>query len=167
MKVWVITDTHFNHEKLKTYCQRPDNFTDLIIKNWNQVVGSEDLVIHLGDVIIGDRRSWKGIRACLPGKIALVMGNHDRDHSATWWMENGMDFACQGMVFRNIWLTHEPSNALAPGCDWNVHGHIHTSEYYPPHKFNRLLKIEHDYRPVAFEKLLKVTEFKYQTKKPV
>ncbi|MDE1767382.1 MAG: hypothetical protein KGI27_14085, partial [Thaumarchaeota archaeon] len=66
------------------------------------------------------------------------------------------DFACQGMVFRNIWLTHEPSNALAPGCDWNVHGHIHTREYERPHKFNKLLKLEHDYRPVAFEKLLKV-----------
>ena len=36
MKFYLISDTHFNHAKLETYCQRPANFTELLIKNWRR-----------------------------------------------------------------------------------------------------------------------------------
>src|SRR5258708_33974105 len=123
MKVWIISDTHFNHANIATYCHRPANFTELIIKRWNEIVKPEDLVIHLGDVQIGWNAEW--IKPSLPGKKALVLGNHDRAKSATWWMTHGFDFACQGMKFRNCWLTHEPSTSLADGCELNLHGHLH------------------------------------------
>src|SRR5574337_731122 len=108
MNVWLIADTHFNYGRIATYCQRPTDFTERIIENWRRIVKPGDLIIHLGDVLIGRKQAARELLAQLPGRKALVLGNHDRSRgSSTWWMENGFDFACAGMVFRNVWLTHE------------------------------------------------------------
>ena len=158
MKVWLISDTHFNHHNITTYCKRPPDFTEILIKRWHETVQPDDLVLHLGDVMIGKKSEW--IMPSLPGRKILVMGNHDRSQSATWWMMHGFDFACQGLVFRNVWLTHEPSNSLAGGCDLNVHGHLHNFQAevhpnYKPKSFHRLFAVEYtDYRPVEFDKFI-------------
>lgn len=47
---YVITDTHFGHEDIKTLANRPDNYEDLIIKSWNSLVKADDIVICLGDM---------------------------------------------------------------------------------------------------------------------
>lgn len=47
---YVITDTHFGHEDIKTLANRPDNYEDLIIKSWNNLVKADDIVICLGDM---------------------------------------------------------------------------------------------------------------------
>ena len=162
---WLISDTHFNHDRIATYCDRPENFTDLIIKRWQEVVKPEDLVIHLGDVAIGNRRKVRDIMAELPGRKVLVLGNHDRQHGPDWWMDNGFAFACQAMKYRNAWLTHEPSTSLADGCEINIHGHLHniwhgfTPDGVPHttlHKpWQRLFAIEYtNYMPVNFDKFV-------------
>lgn len=120
----------------------------------------EDLVIHLGDVAIGRRQAVKDILTSLPGRKVLVLGNHDRSHGPDWWMNQGFDFACQAMKYRNCWLTHEPSPTLPEGCILNIHGHLHNfeREVHPNYKaqpFQRLFAIEYtDYRPVSFDKFL-------------
>lgn len=186
MTVYLISDTHFNHDNIATYCDRPKNFTELIIEQWNQTVKSEDLIIHLGDVAIGNRtRATEQIKS-LSGRKILVRGNHDRQHSNTWWMEHGFDFACDGMKFRNMWLTHEPSTSLADGCELNIHGHLHNiwhgfqpndpkmgerTDGWQQRKLNkpwqRLFSVEYtDYRPVEFNKFVSHPD-KYQARGPV
>lgn len=32
MKIWLTTDTHFNHKKMIEYCGRPENFEEIIKK---------------------------------------------------------------------------------------------------------------------------------------
>lgn len=124
---------------MKTYCQRPADFTELIIRNWHNIVKPEDTVIHLGDVQIGKKSDW--IMPSLPGRKVLIRGNHDRQWSCSRWMQAGFDFCCDSMVFRNVLLTHEPANAvvrsdgykpygsldwgLPDGCTLNIHGHLH------------------------------------------
>lgn len=139
MKFYLISDTHFNHEKIKTYCQRPDNFHEMLIERWNQTVTDEDVVIHLGDVCIGRKNLIKKIMDMLKGRKWLVRGNHDRDKSIAWWCSNGFDMACDSMMFRNCLLTHEPCNSilqtidetggfdykLPHGAELNLHGHLH------------------------------------------
>ena len=49
-----------------------------LIKNWNQLVGHEDTVIHLGDFCFGDVKQWEKYRNQLNGKIILIKGNHDK-----------------------------------------------------------------------------------------
>lgn len=165
MNVYLISDTHFNHQNIATYCQRPADFTEIIIRNWNNIVKSEDTVIHLGDVQLGQKSKW--IMPSLPGNKILIRGNHDREKSNTWWMtEGGFQFACDGLKFRSMWLTHEPSTSLADGCQLNIHGHLHNiwhgfrpdrgaepTKLYKP--WQRLFAIEYtDYRPVEFDKFV-------------
>lgn len=143
MNTYVVSDTHFMHQSdvMKTHCKRPDGFSELIEKRWNQTVRPEDTVIHCGDVVIGPKRLAKELLDRLNGRKILVRGNHDRDKSVSWWMENGFAFACDSFVMRNVLFTHEPANAiiksngnrpyemleesLPEGCTVNIHGHLH------------------------------------------
>jgi calcineurin-like phosphoesterase family protein len=171
MNTYLISDTHFNHQNIATYCDRPADFTERIQKNWCNTVTLEDLVIHLGDVQIGKKSEW--IMPSLPGRKVLVRGNHDRQQSCAWWMEHGFDFACDGLKYRSMWLTHEPSTSLADGCELNIHGHLHNiwHGFLPDHgieeradkwkatrlknPWQRLFAIEYtNYLPVEFDKFV-------------
>lgn len=140
-KIRIISDTHFNHKKLFTHSVRPENFTELIEKRWNQVVQPDDTVIHCGDFLMGPKNQAKEILARLKGRKVLVRGNHDREKPASWWMDQGFDFACEYFVLRDILFTHEPANAIIKSngnrpyemleeglpfdCKVNIHGHLH------------------------------------------
>lgn len=183
MNIYLISDTHFKHEKMRTYCDRPADFTERIIKNWHQIVKPEDLVIHLGDVGIGKLVDWEWILPSLPGRKGLIRGNHDRQRSCGWWMEHGFGFACDGMMFRNWWLSHEPANSRPGGCEGNIHGHLHNAWHgfnadglvgdegrrlkkelkYP---WQRLFALEYtNYMPVEFDKFVSHPD-KYQARGP-
>jgi calcineurin-like phosphoesterase family protein len=177
MNVYLISDTHFNHQNIATYCQRPPDFTEIIIRNWKNVVGADDTIIHLGDVMIGKKSEW--IMPALPGRKILIRGNHDRQWSNTKWMEMGFHFSCDGLKFRNKWLTHEPSTSLADGCELNIHGHLHNiwHGFRPNHgqkegnmrlnnHWQRLFAIEYtNYMPVEFNKFVGNPN-RYQAKGP-
>ena len=51
---YFIADTHFNHENIIEYCNRPfknaKEMSEYIITKWNSVVTQKDIVYHLGDV---------------------------------------------------------------------------------------------------------------------
>jgi calcineurin-like phosphoesterase family protein len=125
VKTLLIFDTHWNHGNIKSYCQRPDNFSKLMVRNIQQRVAPEDTVIHGGDVFMGKVQDWQEIQKDLPGTWILIRGNHDRKRSCSWWMDHGFKFACDGIMFRNWWITHEPANSRPGGCQGNIHGHLH------------------------------------------
>jgi calcineurin-like phosphoesterase family protein len=181
MKTWLISDTHLNHDAIVTYCDRPDNFTDLIVQNWQNKVNPNDLVIHVGDVFIGKPDGWRKIYPLLPGRKILVRGNHDK-HPSLWWMENGFDIAVDAMIFRHVWITHRPAESLPKHTYLNIHGHLHNiwhgfhkdepdtqvvnrrGRLY--HSWQRLFAIEYtDYSPVEFETFLAHPD-KYQARGP-
>jgi len=165
MKTYLIADTHFNHANIATYCQRPANFTEIILRNLRNTLTPEDTLIHLGDVYIGKKPPW----LCeWPGKKILIRGNHDRGSGWASWQMRGFDFVCDGLKFRNCWLTHEPSTSLADGCELNIHGHLHNIwDGFAPEgpsalkidrlkrDWQRLFAIEYtNYMPIEFEKFI-------------
>lgn len=165
-KIYLISDTHFNRAKIATYCDRPADFTQQLIRNWCQIVKREDCVIHLGDVFIGPVGGWREIGPLLSGRKILVRGNHDRKRSLTWWMNNGFDAAVDAMVFRNCWVTHEPDPQEPPGGELNIHGHLHNVWHgFRPNggepfgetrkPWQRLFAVEYtNYMPVEFDKFV-------------
>lgn len=181
MKIYLVSDTHFNHANIETYCQRPENFTELIIRNWQNKVHPDDLVIHVGDVFIGKPEGWRAIYPLLPGKKILVRGNHDK-RPCLWYMENGFDLALDAMIFRHCWITHRPAQSLPKHTYLNIHGHLHNiwhgfhknepdtqrinNQGRLHHRWQRLFAIEYtDYSPVEFEEFL-ANPGKYQARGP-
>jgi calcineurin-like phosphoesterase family protein len=190
MKTYLIADTHLNHEKIKTWCDRPDDFTERLDKNVCQIVKPGDLLIHLGDVGIGKTDSfmptvqkWKALGM----RLVLVRGNHDTK-SPQFYMDNGFDFCCDAFVYRGIWLTHKPwHGALPTGTHLNVHGHLHNVWHgflsNDPEKekdeftvatqlghllnpWQRLFAAEYtNYSPVEFDKFIQKPD-KYQARGP-
>jgi len=79
MRIYLITDTHFNHTNIIKYQHRPENFEKLIIKGLS-ILQPNDILIHLGDICLGkDAEVHSKIMpflAHLHSKI-LVIGNHD------------------------------------------------------------------------------------------
>jgi calcineurin-like phosphoesterase family protein len=79
---WLTSDTHFGHENIIRYCGRPyrtlGEMDYDMARRWNERVGVDDLVYHLGDFAMGDPERWPDYRAQLHGRIILVRGNHDR-----------------------------------------------------------------------------------------
>lgn len=137
MKIWLITDTHFNHrEKMKLYCNRPDDYEDRLAKGMFSL-GSEDLLIHLGDVCIGEElKIHNEIIERMACRKILVRGNHD-NKSDNWYLTHGWDFVCfkfQAKYYgKTIMFSHMPqvySKEIdllfgAGSYDINIHGHFH------------------------------------------
>lgn len=127
MKIFVISDHHFNHKNIIRYCNRPfssvKQMNEVMIERWNNVVDKNDLVFHLGDFALGNRESIRKIRQRLNGTIILLKGNHDYK----------IDEDCGFIIVRgsiqlgNLILTHRPLQKVLDGFV-NIHGHIHEKE---------------------------------------
>lgn len=149
--LWVITDTHFDHYKMITSCNRPENFTDQICENWRNMVSPSDTVIHLGDFAWGMPAMEKLLS--LPGRKILVRGNHD-DKSLERYMSMGWDFAADSIVMNlygiRILFSHKPR--FDHKADINIHGHFHDlhredfSRLYLPLSLEAM-----GYRPIALD----------------
>ena len=84
-KIWLASDTHFFHENILKYCNRPfetvEAMNDALVANWNSVVKPDDHVYHLGDFCFGNVEKWNWCLepGRLNGHIHLILGNHDPD----------------------------------------------------------------------------------------
>ena len=81
-KIFIISDTHFNHQMLvredKRNFKSIDDMNELIIQNWNKKVSDEDLIYHLGDVALNRKVDYeKTILPRLKGQKIFIQGNHD------------------------------------------------------------------------------------------
>ena len=80
-KIWITSDTHFNHKNIIAYESRPfasiPEMNAALIENWNKVVAPDDAVIHLGDFALGSANDLDRLVGSLNGHKFLILGNHD------------------------------------------------------------------------------------------
>jgi calcineurin-like phosphoesterase family protein len=132
-RVWFTADTHFGHQRTLELSKRPfdsiEEHDRELVKLWNQTVGENDVVFHLGD--FGDY----GVREFLNGNIILLYGNYERDEfmndgsAARQTLKQKYGFAD---VNDGVWMdipalgdirmVHEPGSN--PG-KFTLFGHIH------------------------------------------
>jgi len=159
---WVISDTHFFHENIGRYCNRPENWQELIIKNWNDLISPCETVLHLGDFSFGKRSNFDLLIEQLHGKIILIRGNHDR-LSRLRYEARGVTIVNEPIYVEldekmKIVFSHWPVVPLDDGVI-NIHGHIHNS---PPPPEGSVLGLNHinmsvevrDYRPWRLKDVL-------------
>ena len=85
MKVWVTSDSHFDHFNIIKYCNRPfwgiDPMNSAIIQNWNNAIADEDIVIFCGDFCFARPaeavQKTERFASALKGHKIIVKGNHD------------------------------------------------------------------------------------------
>ena len=135
--MWVTSDTHFGHEFIRTCCFRPFDSVEKIdkamIDNWNNVVQSGDIVVHLGDFSWYDRKPTNYILNKLVGDKYLIMGNHDKVFKQNKLSFTDVMLQLQ-LVIRetgqHIFLNHYPflcyAGTYSKQKDINLFGHVHS-----------------------------------------
>ena len=80
-KIWFSSDLHLGHNRSFIYAPRGFNsieeMNEAIIERWNSVVGADDDVYVLGDLMLGDNEKGLDCIERLNGKLHIVLGNHD------------------------------------------------------------------------------------------
>lgn len=137
MKTFVASDTHFGHQNILKFCPNTRQFRDvhhmnaMMIKEWNETVGPDDLVYHLGDFAFLKPESAIATARMLHGRKILIEGNHDDK----LLREPGFR-ACFEEVHKYHEIVVDGNHVVMfhyPIAEWNkchrgsvqIHGHVH------------------------------------------
>lgn len=119
MRTFFTSDTHYWHLNIIPYCERQfrslDHMHETMIANWRAMVGSDDTVWHLGDVILGGSKDQgsrlREIMAQLPGHKNLIRGNHD-PKSIAFYKKCGFEIVeASHWLNPEVLLIHNPEAA--------------------------------------------------------
>ena len=154
MKIFVISDTHFYHEKIIKYCNRPfssvEEMNKTLIRNWNETVSGKDVVLHLGDFGLGEKGKIAEIISTLNGKKILIMGNHD-NWSESFYREAGFHTVSRfPILYDGFYLmSHAPLILSETKPYFNFFGHIHNDSRYVDTATSKCVSVERiGYRPL-------------------
>lgn len=171
MNIFLISDTHWGHEKPYTTFLREDGSLlrhhgsakegdEAMIKNWNNTVKTTDKVYHLGDAFMTTKSQWiDNIMNRLNGEKVLIKGNHDVAKLSVY-AEHFKDVRAYH-VLANLVLSHVPLHPESISERWlgNVHGHLHyhtvkdSSGKDDPRYLN--VSVERiNYTPIALEEVI-------------
>lgn len=166
MNYHLISDTHFNHEKLTEWGGRSGDWQDQMWEGL-KAIPDGDTLIHLGDICIGNNSEvHEKISEVLFGKRRiLIRGNHDRA-SLTFYNVR-WDFVCDGLELlyngHHLHLTHRPARPQG-NTTWNIHGHTHgnmhrSEEYSDFYSDQYHIDISPEivgYKPIRLDTLLRL-----------
>jgi calcineurin-like phosphoesterase family protein len=157
---WIISDTHFFHQKIKEYADRPENWQSLIIQNWNDKIKYGDLVLHLGDFSLATREQNTFLAEILNGQVYLLHGNHDHTKES-YYARLGITLLKPDkfyLKYKNILFSHRPIKVL-PNFHYNLHGHIHQLNSFDEWHINCSVE-KMDYQPIRLSELIEKYEIK-------
>lgn len=163
-KIFVIADTHFFHNNIIEYENRPfrsvEHMNDAIIKNWNSVVSNRDKVYVLGDVSFANKEDTKGIITQLNGSKTLIIGNHDKPITQYWLDIGFKEVSKYPILYKDfIIMSHEPPEYIPGSSPYKyIYGHVHSTDMYRTvTKNSACVSIERwGYAPVELSKLFEL-----------
>jgi len=178
--VWLISDTHFGHEKTCTTFKCSDGsplrpfasaqeMDEAMITRWNERVRPGDKVYHLGDVVIN--RKNLATLGRLNGDKVLIRGNHDifsDEEYRVHFRELRAYHVMNGLILSHIPV--HPQQLGRFGC--NIHGHLHDNRVMRPRgvdastgeilysgavdpRYHSVCVEKTDFAPILFEDVLK------------
>ena len=165
-KVFLTADTHFGHWGVTKFLRsdgtklRPwDNPNDMdkdMVALWNDTVGPNDKVYHLGDVVI-NRRALSTLKQ-LNGDKVLIKGNHDifKLHDYAEYFRDIRAYHVMDKFLLSHIPVHESQKHRWQG---NIHGHLHSNSV--DDTWYTCISVEQtDFKPILFEELV----YKIRTK---
>lgn len=172
-EIFFTSDTHFYHDQDFLYkprgCESYEEMNEKVIERWNSVVRPNDVVYHLGDILMGHYDIK--VLSRLNGFIHLIRGNHDTDRKlsdiaaarslGTYSFVGTSELIKFGK--QSLFLCHYP--VLTANFDdkhfsrhvINLHGHTHqkTNWLFADNPFVYHVGLDsHDCYPVHIEEIL-------------
>lgn len=160
-EVVFTSDTHFFHDNVVDFCDRPwtaEDQTIELIKRWNAKVSPTQFVVCLGDFAFLRGNKTKHllhfVMGQLNGKKIMIMGNHD---SLDFWrrfkQKHGEAYDIISVeYYRRLVVNKQPvmcchypiySWDSKEHGSWHLHGHMHGS--LPP--YGKMLDVGIDNHP--------------------
>lgn len=169
MKVFVISDTHFYHKNIIRYCNRPfesiEEMNAALIKNWNETINDDDIVIFCGDFCFCRTAEKKEVTTALTNQLnghkVIVKGNHD--FKQLKYTECGWDAECfqELVLFSRLCFRHVPGHQnletwrydnldiASFKYDYVFYGHVHDKTLTnAPANFINVCVDVNDFRPL-------------------
>jgi calcineurin-like phosphoesterase family protein len=166
--IWFTSDQHFGHANIIKFCNRlfdGVNMMDVgLVKSWNNVIGKEDTVYHLGDFTLGDGYIADWYFDMLNGNINVLVNSWHHDKRWQRWLgseimdeyHTGVDKAIKLLPPMVVLEIPQPNSdyPLAitlchyPLAEWDrkhyggicLHGHSH-GNYKPPNVGDLILDV--------------------------
>lgn len=182
-RIFITSDHHFFHKNIIKYQNRPyrdvREMTESMIKIWNDVVGVNDVVLHLGDFFFnswGTQEQRKEIVERLHGQISLIRGNHDRGSNKKYkylGFKFVGDYLIKGKIlFHHYYNIQDPqyphkgvdsSKRISKenGIELVFHGHRHNQN---PHHWIGHYNVcvdQHDFKPLDLMLILEQNNWKH------
>lgn len=193
MKTWFTSDTHFGHANIIRYCSRPfiqpgdlneqkdwiskergrercEEMDNFLIRRWNETVGPNDIVYHLGDFCMGRGSDATSYLARLAfDTLYFVPGNHDKamneflksPPAAVKFLGDMPEITIKN---QKIILTHYAMRVWDGSHygAWNLFGHSHGTLTNDPHSLSLDVGVDcHQYTPISFETVKTEMEKKF------
>lgn len=165
-KIFFTSDTHFGHQRTFDYSMRSMYFKDVeemnseMVRRWNETVGENDIVYHLGD--FGDFEFVKKLN----GRIILLYGNYERNDKYAPSKEQANNFwhiidekimyldikPVRDFTEMNLIAVHEPENRPFMSDNFYIFGHIHEKQKVKMRGLNVGVDV-HNFYPVDIDTL--------------
>lgn len=158
--IFFTGDTHFGDTRVLRIDRRP--FSDMaehdvaLIRNWNQVVGPDDDVWHLGDFMFSKAGDCTELLARLNGRKHLIVGNNDPEPTtkAAGWasVQHYAELREEGHHLILCHYAFRTWNQMGKGSI-NLHGHSHGRLKPVPRQYDVGVDAQ-GLRPVSLEQVL-------------
>lgn len=188
--IYFTSDTHFGHNNIIRYCNRPfeaiqpgidfisavEVMDRALIRNWNSVVKDADTVYFLGDLSFYDPEKTIKIVKQLKGKKYWIVGNHDKkvlknpELVSLFESVKDMDMIhvqdpTMNKGRQRIVLCHYPLMSWESSTQgsWSLHGHCHGTLKEDNDTLRADIGVDcWDYAPVSYERIKKKMQIKLE-----
>lgn len=177
MEIWFTSDYHLDHFNIISYCDRPFMPKDIgngdesviskalarmfntIVKNYNSMVGRNDLVYNLGDISLrgSENLSWyKRTIGLLNGKKHLILGNHDKLNPFSY-VDAGFETVHTALHLEllDLYLAHDPAMSNVRSDKLWICGHVHNLFKTQKNVINAGVDVW-EFKPVNLSKIMEL-----------
>ncbi|MFT4986996.1 MAG: calcineurin-like phosphoesterase family protein [Glaciecola sp.] len=165
-EIFFTSDHHFGHANIIRFCNRPfenaKQMNEVLIQKWNEKIGPNDMVYHLGDLELYSEEDLADIIDQLNGTIHLIVGDHEgaavQNKKKFQWVKDYYELKAKDPDKKNgvqrIMLFHYAMRSWrgAHHGNWHLYGHSHGT--LPDLEDQLCFDVGvdcHDFYPLAYE----------------
>ena len=172
MSIWFTSDPHYNHGAIIDHCYRPfktiKQMNRTLIKNYNAVVGPDDVVYFVGDLALMPPSHIEVLRQFvrqLNGTKHLILGNHD-EFKPFAYVEIGFASVHTSLEVEEFMLVHDPASSCVDRNRPYIVGHVHDLFVTQKNAINVGVDVW-DFKPIHIDKVREIARslnYGYETK---